>query len=97
VLPQLGNSQIEVSANLKKLDTEMESPTATKPDNYFKQLAILTILSACIINCYWITLYNVPNLGGNKFINGMILGVAEMSSGVISGFIMSKFSNRMTY
>ena len=47
-------------------------------------------------NAYWITLFNVPNLEGDKFVNGMILGLSEMSSGVISGFLMSYFSSKAT-
>ena len=48
-------------------------------------------------NCYWITLYNVPNLPGNKFVNGLILGVAEMSSGVFSGLMMIYLTTRRTF
>ena len=59
-------------------------------------MVILTmkLMMANTINCYQITLYNVPNLEGNIFVNGMILGLAEMSSGVISGFMMSYYSSR---
>ena len=62
-----------------------------------KQLIILSIIASCMVNCYWITLYNVPNLGGNKFINGLILGVSEMSSGVVSAFVMSILSLKFTF
>ena len=55
------------------------------------------IMFASIVNCYWITLYNVPNLGGNKFFNGFILGASEMTSGVISGLMMQFFSKRTTF
>ena len=40
-------------------------------------------------NCYWITIYSVTMLDGNKFLNGIILGMAELSSGVVSGLIIS--------
>ena len=40
-------------------------------------------------NCYWITIYSVTMLDGNKFLNGIILGVAELSSGIVSGLLIS--------
>ena len=40
-------------------------------------------------NCYWLTTYNVTNLGGNKFINGLIFGMADMCSSIFSGVLMS--------
>ena len=62
-----------------------------------RQLFVFVLVFSCIANCYWITLYNVPNLGGNKFFNGFILGVSEMSSGVVSGLLMQIFSRRLTF
>jgi len=44
-----------------------------------------------VANCYWLTMYNVTNLGGNKFTNGVILGVAEMFSGVFTCVLMHYF------
>ena len=43
-------------------------------------------------NCYWITIYNVTYLDGNKFLNGAILGVAELTSGIFAGFVIT-YSN----
>ena len=63
----------------------------------WKLIFILTLMMANTINCYQITLYNVPNLEGNIFVNGMILGLAEMSAGLISGFIMNYKSSRQTF
>jgi hypothetical protein len=48
-------------------------------------------------NTYLISLYNVPNLGGNKFINGIILGSAEISSVVMSGIMLSSFPNKPVF
>lgn len=39
-------------------------------------------------NCYWITIYNVTYLDGNKFVNGAILGVAELTSGIFAGLVI---------
>lgn len=41
-------------------------------------------------NAYWITIYNVTNLGGNKFVNGIILGLSELTSGIFAGFLIDK-------
>ena len=50
---------------------------------------MLIMMYASISNCYWMTLYNVTNLGGDKFINGLILGISEMSSGIYAGFLIA--------
>ena len=42
-----------------------------------------------INNCYWLTLYNVPNLGGSKLVNGLILGMAELLSGIFVGVFIT--------
>ena len=57
-----------------------------------KHLGILILMFAGVNNCYWLTLFNVTNLGGNKLINGLILGFSEMASGVFSGFLIAKTS-----
>ena len=48
---------------------------------------VLVLIYACIINCYWLTLYNVTNLEGDKLVNGLILGLSEMTSGIVAGFL----------
>jgi len=50
---------------------------------------MLIIMFSSVNNCYWMTLYNVTNLGGNKFVNGTILGLSEMSSGIFAGFLIT--------
>ena len=49
----------------------------------------LMIIFVGVSNCYWITIYNVTYLDGNKFVNGIILGISELLSGVVSGLIIS--------
>ena len=48
-------------------------------------------------NCYWITLFNVTYLEGNKFINGLILGISEIISGVFAGILINKTSAAMAF
>jgi len=40
-------------------------------------------------NAYWLTMFNVTNLPGNKFVNGMILGAGECISCYFAGFLIS--------
>ena len=49
----------------------------------------LILIFVGVNNCYWITIYNVTYLDGNKFLNGIILGLAELTSGIVSGLIIS--------
>ena len=44
---------------------------------------------SCINNCYWMTLYNVTNLAGDKFVNGLILGIAEVFAGIFAGVVIT--------
>ena len=48
----------------------------------------LILIFVGVNNCYWITIYNVTYLDGNKFVNGIILGLAELSSGIVSGLVI---------
>ena len=50
---------------------------------------MLIIIFVGVNNCYWITIYNVTYLDGNKFVNGVILGMAELSSGLFAGILIS--------
>jgi len=52
----------------------------------------LILIYISVNNCYWLTTYNVANLGGNKFINGLIFGLAEMFSSIFAGVLMSYVS-----
>ena len=45
-----------------------------------------------VSNTFWLTMYNIANLGGNKFVNGLILGLTECSSGLFAALLMSKMS-----
>ena len=58
---------------------------------------MILIVGAGVNNAYWLTLLYVANLGGNKFINGVILGSAEMLSGIFSGFLISYTSPRTAF
>ena len=51
-------------------------------------VTMLILMFVGVNNCYWLTLYNVTSLGGNKFINGLILGVSELTSGIFAGCLM---------
>lgn len=57
----------------------------------------LTLIYIGCNNCYWITIYNVTKLGGNKFLNGIILGTAELSAGIFAGFLISKSSPKIAF
>ena len=48
---------------------------------------VLVFIGVC--NCYWITIYNVSLRDGNKFVNGIVLGMAELISCIVTGLIIS--------
>ena len=50
---------------------------------------LLIFIFIGVNNCYWITIYNVTYLDGNKFVNGIILGISELMSGIVSGIMIS--------
>mmetsp|Transcript_10805 Transcript_10805/g.14542 ORF Transcript_10805/g.14542 Transcript_10805/m.14542 type:complete len:112 (+) Transcript_10805:1157-1492(+) len=50
---------------------------------------MILFMAAGVNNAYWLTLLNVTNLDGNMFVNGLILGSAEMLSGIFSGILIS--------
>jgi Na+/melibiose symporter-like transporter len=52
---------------------------------------------ACVNNVYWLTLYSITNLEGNKFVNGLILGIAELTSGIFSGFLIYYTSPKVAF
>ena len=71
--------------------TVSQKPARQATGGYDRRMVVLlTIIFSGVNNCYWLTLYNVTNLPGNKFINGLMLGAAELSSGVFAGMIISK-------
>ena len=53
------------------------------------QILFLVVMQIGLSNCYWLTMYNVTNLGGNKFTNGVILGTAEMLSSVYAALLLN--------
>ena len=65
-----------------------QNQTHSKPVNWSNMFKLILIFVG-VNNCYWITIYNVTYLDGNKFVNGIILGLAELSSGIVSGLIIS--------
>ena len=60
-------------------------------------LIILIFMAVGINNAYWLTLLNVTNLKGNKFINGIILGAGETASGFFSGFVINMTSSTTAF
>ena len=51
-------------------------------------LSLLVLMYAGVNNCYWLTQFGVTYLGGNKFVNGIILGIAEMTAGMFAGLLI---------
>jgi hypothetical protein len=46
---------------------------------------------------YWMCMFNVPSYGGNLFVNGMLLGAAEASSGTLSGILIAFTSTKKAF
>ena len=51
-------------------------------------MVLLIVIFTGVNNAYWITIYNVTYLAGNKFLNGIILGLSELTSGIFAGLII---------
>ena len=60
-------------------------------------IILLVIIFSGTNNCYWLTLYGVTSLGGNKFVNGILLGLSELTSGVFAGIVISYSSPKHTF
>ena len=56
-------------------------------------LIMLILTSIGVLNAYWLTLLNVTNLKGNKFVNGLLIGIAETVAGFFSGILISYTSS----
>ena len=54
-------------------------------------------MAAGISNGYWLTMLNVTNLEGNKFVNGMILGFSELTASIFAGFLIACTSSRTAF
>ena len=52
-------------------------------------MILLIVIFTGVNNAYWFMIYNVTYLDGNKFLNGIILGIAELTSGIFSGLLIS--------
>ena len=82
------NISINISQLVKNnLSITVDDTAPAKKVNWCN-LIILTVMYTCVNNCYWITLYNVTRLEGNKFTNGLILGISELLSGVFAGIFI---------
>ena len=64
-------------------------PNDAADQNNWLDIGLLTMLFVTVNNCYWLTLFNVTNLGGSKLFNGLILGMAEVLSGVCVGLFVT--------
>ena len=60
-------------------------------------MILFIIMHSCVNNVYWLTLLGITSLDGNKFVNGILLGFAEMSAGVFSGFLIYYTSPRIAF
>ena len=60
-------------------------------------MILFIIMTCCIINVFWLTMLGITSLGGNKFVNGILLGSAEMSAGVFSGCLIYYSSPRIAF
>ena len=58
---------------------------------------ILSIMYIGVNNCFWLTNYSVTSLGGNKFVNGIIFGAAELSAGVFAGVLIARTTPRTAF
>lgn len=65
-----------------------------KKEMGFKTLfVLLTYLQIVQMNVYCITIFNITNLPGNKYAYGILLGVAEVISYPIAGFLLKYYSD----
>jgi hypothetical protein len=60
-------------------------------------LVLYTFIFIFMGMAYWMTLFNVPNYGGNIFVNGMICGLSESLSGVLSGILIAYTSTKRAF
>lgn len=74
-----------------KNEGEEEQASSATAINWCMMLKLMLIHSICS-NCYWITMCGVARLPGNKLINGIILGLSELSAGIVAGYIISRTS-----
>lgn len=72
----------------------MQQQHPDKSINWANMVKLILIYTA-INNCYQITIYNVTKFDGNKFVNGMIFGAADLSSGIVAGLLISKTSPKV--
>ena len=63
----------------------------------WKVLIMLIIISIGVQNSYWLSLFNVTNLKGNKFINGLLFGIAETLAGFCAGILIRATSSSTAF
>ena len=51
-------------------------------------MILLIVIFTGVNNAYWIMIYNVTNLEGNKFLNGILIGFSELTSGIFAGLLI---------
>ena len=52
-------------------------------------IILIMTMTAGVNNGYWLTMLGITYQSGNMFINGIILGVSEMTAGIVSGILIS--------
>jgi len=60
-------------------------------------LILLIIMYTGVNNSYWMTMFNVGNLPGNIFVNGVILGFSELLSSFLSGLFITYTSPTLAF
>jgi len=79
----------ELVANNLSLISNQPKTSKPAPSVNWCNIFLLVLIYACVNNCYWLTLYNVTNLEGDKLVNGLILGLSEMISGIFAAFLVT--------
>ena len=60
-------------------------------------VVVLVVMAVCSQNEFWIMMMNVANLPGDKFINGLACGIADISCGIVAGLLIHYTSSRSAY
>jgi len=79
----------ELVANNLSMISNHPKMSKPAPSVNWCNIFLLVLIYTCVNNCYWLTLYNVTNLEGDKLVNGLILGLSEMISGIVAAFLVT--------
>ena len=102
VTPAHNTTQISNPVNISQLianNLTMHKSIEENPGNRtnWKVLIIIIIMTIGVHNVYWLTLINVTNFKGNKFINGLLFGAAESLAGIPWGMFISAVGSSMAF